>query len=1015
MKTGFQCTILLMLAAVLHAQRPVIAFEHYTYQHGLSAPVTCIAQDTFGFLWLGTNDGLNRFDGRQFVVYRAHPSDPAAPASDVINDLHVDHAGRIWVATNRGLCYYDYTDAAFHRIAFHDSVEHIDRYRVFGVTSTQNGEVWFASKTHVHMLDHALQSCALFISDSPGLHISKITTDRQDRIWIGTNKGVYVFDPATQDMDHNALEIPFVHARNLTVTCGRMVPMHSDTMLAATWYGGLQKLFYTNDQLAHVLCEDNMETDPRKYIVRSFAPGIQPGEWWVGTFGTGISWYDARVNRFTAHFRHDPAFASSLSNDYVNAVFRDASGIYWIGTHSGLDKYDPLSQQFGSVPLPHTPQEFSVYRLARTIVEDNNDPSILWVCASGLGLLRYHIPSQEFHIYEHDSRNPRSLPDNSVMTYYEDPQGRTWIGMRSGVCLFDKSSGTFSPAPVDAALPTEGINTILQDTRGDLWFASNAEGISRYDTLHKKVTRYRFAGGDVKIPDDHVFCMIESRSGHLWFGTQNRGVIRIDPASNDILHLEHRRDSPDVLPDNGVFDLYEDADGDLWMATENGLARMRPDNRITVYTTQDGLGSNTIYKITPDHRGFLWLSTNNGLTHLDPVSGHCRVYTTGDGLPSNRMSSGNCMTRNGMFYFSTEGLLGFCHPEVMQTNTRVPSVVITGYRILDTPRPALRNGNVMRPVHLSYRQNMITFHFAALNFTQAGLNRYAYKLTGFDDDWIDNGNRQSATYTNLGGGTYTFRVIAANNDGIWNETGSTVVLVVHPPFWRTWWFYLSCIVALTIALYMFYRMRIAQIMRVQRIRTHIARDLHDDVGSTLSSIHMISRMAAGNGSTAPRAPDMFRTIAVASQEAMSVLQDIVWSINPKNDRMEMILTRMRQYASEILEAADVTFTIEMDASCRQLTLPMELRKDFHLIFKEAVNNMAKYAHAQNATIRLMHRDHMLMLCVKDDGCGFDPAQVLYGNGLKNMKERAAHIRADLFIRSAPGEGTTVELHVPLTP
>jgi signal transduction histidine kinase len=310
---------------------------------------------------------------------------------------------------------------------------------------------------------------------------------------------------------------------------------------------------------------------------------------------------------------------------------------------------------------------------------------------------------------------------------------------------------------------------------------------------------------------------------------------------------------------------------------------------------------------------------------------------------------------------------------------------------------------------------MITFNFTALNFSNAFLNQYAYKLDGFDEDWIYCGNTQSATYTNLDGGTYTFHVKGANNDGTWNEEGTRAIIHVYPPFWRTWWFYTLCVFAIAGILYSLYRIRINQLIRLQNIRSRIARDLHDDIGSTLSSINMISSMADRRKEAGKKSAELFSTISSASSQALELMNDIVWSINPKNDRLEMILIRMRQYASEILEAADIPFTIEMDEHSRHILLPLEIRKDFYLIFKEAINNIAKYSHASHVNIRLHFHNHIVTLVIKDDGRGFDPTGTFYGNGLKNMQARASQLGGEVAVTSSPGSGTTIQLKIPLTP
>jgi two-component sensor histidine kinase len=351
----------------------------------------------------------------------------------------------------------------------------------------------------------------------------------------------------------------------------------------------------------------------------------------------------------------------------------------------------------------------------------------------------------------------------------------------------------------------------------------------------------------------------------------------------------------------------------------------------------------------------------------------------------------------------------------MQLNRTVPPIVITDYSILGKKAAVMRQEEMLNPIHLGPRENMITFNFAALNFSNAFLNQYAYKLEGFDEDWIYCGHNQTATYTNLNGGSYVFRVKGANNDGVWNETGTSVSLVIHPPFWRTWWFYLLCVITVGCILYTVYRIRINQLLKMQAIRARIARDLHDDIGSTLSSINMLSSMADQSRASEPKSKELFHIIAAASGQAMDMMSDIVWSINPENDRMERSFIRMRQYASEMLEAAGIAFTLEMNAEDNNVILPLEIRKDFFLIFKEAINNLAKYSKADTAVIRLLVRDDALQLIIQDNGVGFDTAKISPGNGLKNMHTRARQMHGMLNIISGDAIGTRLELAIPLSP
>jgi ligand-binding sensor domain-containing protein/two-component sensor histidine kinase len=1007
--------ILFVVYNTFFAQHENITFEHFTVANGLSAPVTEIIQDHYGFLWLGTTDGLNRFDGRNFIVYRNIPGDTTSIANNIVNAMCVDSAGRLWVATNGGLCFYDFSDNAFHQIEFNDTLEKIDRHRVHAVCNAHDNGIWFATKTMLHKWQPNQPVVTIPLPYVEALSVKYLIEDDHRQVWIGESNGLLVYNEQTKAFAQSFINSSFSLEKKLQVTVHPIIPFTTDTFFIGTWYGGLQKVYLSANQIQSEVFMDDYGTDPRKYIVSGISKS-HGSQWWIGTYGTGLSLFDSRTGQFIDHFHHNPSDAKSLSDDYVNDVFTDASGIVWIGTAVGLDKFDPLTQQFHSVPVPAMTGEFSVYRLPRTIVEDVNHPNWLWITVAGAGLFHYNTITREFRLYNHDEKNPFSLPENTVYTFYRDRKGRNWVAMKSGLCWFDEEHERFIvPSFQDGIMP-QSVHRIEEDDHG-YWMATFSNGVYYYDKREGKFSSYRYQEANSNsLPDDRVFCMTIDHNGKVWIGTQNRGLCRLDPSTGQFIFFQHDKKNPQTIPDNGIYDLYEDENHHLWIATENGLADMDlVDFKIKNYSTLDGLCNNDIFSITPDLQHKLWFATNNGVSRFDPLTSFFKNYFVQDGLPENSVSGAGFCTSSGELFFGTSGVITFCNPENMKMNRRIPPVVITNFKIFDQQAAVMRNGEMLQPVHLSYKENMITFDFAALNFTNSTLNQYAYKLEGFNSDWIYCGNKQSATFTNLNGGTYTFRVKAANNDGIWNEAGTHVQLIVDPPYWKTWWFYLLCTLLVAGILYLFYRFRINQLLRLQQIRLRIARDLHDDIGSTLSSINMISSMANQNEIAGKKSSDLFQTISSASRQAMELMNDIVWSINPKNDRMDMIIIRMRQYASEMLEAAQIPFTIDMDDESRHIVLPIEKRKDFYLIFKEGINNLAKYSSAGKATIQIKYSARMLTMILQDNGKGFDINEKGKGNGLKNIKARAEMLKGDLSINSKPGEGTLLVLHIPVTP
>jgi ligand-binding sensor domain-containing protein/two-component sensor histidine kinase len=993
-----------------------VSFEHFNHEDGLSTPVVKIVQDSFGFIWLGTMDGIKRFDGGHFVHYRNNPQDTTTVVNNIFNDLCVDPDNRIWAATNGGLCYFDFADGRFHTIHFDNTVEKIDRHRVHAVIPSQGGGVWFATKTQLHRWTHNKPIKSYPLPNAKELTIKCLYDDQDKRIWIGTSNGVYVFLTEKDTFLHKQITSPFSIEKNLNVTVHPVIPFQKDTFLIGNWYGGLQKIFITGNELNTIYLPDEKENNQRKHVIKTVCKAT-PGKWWVGSYGNGLSLFDGATSTFTHHFHHNPSDGRSLSNEYIIDVYTDHSGILWVGTSTGLDKFDPYIQQFTSVPIPMSAGEFSVYRQPSCIIEDKYDPDYLWLTVPGAGLFHYHISQHTFTLYQYDPADKNSLPDNTLYGIYYDDKGLMWIGTRSGLCIFDPVQKKFFPPPLPSGSVLPSVNTTLQDKNGHYWFATNSTGVFHFDRDLHQLKHYRY---DPLIPnplpDNRIFSMIMSKDENIWVGTQNKGLCRIVPTTGEITQYEHDKNNPVSLPDNGVYDLYEDPQGNLWIATENGFAMMDTEtNSFKTYTTNDGLCNNDVFSILPDKEGNLWLASNNGLSKFDTESMTFRNYYINDGLPSNSLSGATTRTNDGLLYFGSMGMISYCRPELMKTNFHIPHIIITNVRIFDEEVPVMRDGENLRPIHLSYRRNMITLDFAALNFTNSALNQYAYKLEGFDDNWIKSGDKQSATFTNLDGGRYTFRVKGANNDGIWNEEGAMVLLIVHPPFWKTWWFYLLCMIGLSAILFAAYRVRINQLMRLQQIRLRISRDLHDDIGSTLSSISMISSMAAQQMPEAKKAKDLFGTISSASRQAMELMSDIVWSINPKNDKMEMIITRMRQYASETLEASRIAFHLDVDKESYTLSLPIDKRKDFYLIFKEAINNLAKYSQATTADIRIETKKQTLCMSISDNGKGFDPMVTYSGNGLKNMRSRATQIHGELHLESTPGKGTTIILTLPLIP
>ncbi len=1005
---------------------PDIHFEHYTPLEGLSAAqVRSILQDKLGFIWIGTPDGLNRFDGKQFNIYRHKSDDSNSLTNDIVNALALDVHGRVWVATNKGLCFFDYSDGLFHPVDIGgNNGEQFDRNRVYAVVAGRGDRVWYSTITELHVLgpDGTLASFPLPV-DVQG-NISCLTEDGRGRIWIGTNTpAVLVFDTHNHSFTKVSLiNSPKQGKSNPALSVCRIYEESRDSFLVCTWSWGLQQIAESDGHFSVSLCPDTREPDNHKSTVTAICPSPFAHRFWVATYGRGLSLYDPSSHRFTSHLHHVGRDDMSLCSEFVNTVFTDNAGILWVGTDEGLDKFDTLVNRFSIVRIDGLKETNAIPQHVIDLLPDRRDDahSRLWLAVSGVGLVDYQLGLGVRHIYPHP--DPDDPADNGINCLYQDSAGILWLGEKQGLIRFDSRSGKFSrlTGRNNAILP-HAVSTILEDSKKRIWVGTYGNGVYYYETSTGKWAVYRHKRNQAgSLPDDHVFAIKEDGRGRIWVGTQNQGLCMLDNGEGLWHHFHMEDNNANSLPDNNVYALQEDKErGRLWIATENGLAVMNlRDFSLHTFSSAEGLCNNDVFSIAMSADRHLWLATNNGISNFDPDSGTFHNFYVRDGLPGNSFDEAfRCLPNGKMLLGFPGGLVQFNGTD-MRTNKRVPEVVITGCKIFDKNYPLRVHDRRPEPLFLSYRQDMITFEFAALNFTHSKNNSYAYWLEGFDKDWIYCGGRTSATYTNLDGGRYVFHVKAANNDGIWNDKGTILTLSVKPPFRKTWVFYFLMVVLILSAFYLLYKYRVAQVLQIQRVRADIARDLHDDIGSTLSSIFMMSRMGLKNDrktSQHARPVELLGTISRASQQAMELMSDIVWSVNPANDGMDQILIRMREYAGEMLEASDIRFQFEAGPRVGHVSLSLKRRKELLLIFKEAVNNLAKHSGARDAWIRISCQANSLELLVEDNGVGLETGKKAGGNGLRNMAERAGRLGAGLSIACRSAGGTIVRLVLPLDP
>jgi ligand-binding sensor domain-containing protein/two-component sensor histidine kinase len=1028
------CVTFTLLPLICQAQPALdkIQFNHFSIDHGLSQTVfTSTLQDRKGYMWFGSINGLIKFDGYKFTEYNYVPNDKKSlPANDV-KKLCEDSSGNIWMAAESShvLSKFDPHTESFSVFQKNEKnqSEGLPGFVQSMVTDKQ-GKVWIGTGQGLCFYDAASGKIIhldkiIFPDTLCSRNIYCLMIDHTGFLWIGTANGINVYDPL-----HKRIKLFDPRDKNYAgfskeVQC--ILEDHSGNIWIGTQSEDVTK--------RGLYCYTPAKGTSKLYTHAANSNSIGPGfintlvedrynNIWVGMYEGGISIYQSRTDNFI-NYRGDASDRYSLSSDHVMSIFEDRSGVTWIGTNGGglntcylapkkLDVYQNYDKEFTT----HYP--LSLYK---------NRHGKIYLTTFGTGVSEFDPAKGSFIPYKYDKSDKESI---YCYNAFEDSGENLWsASFNEGLHKLDRKTGKFitiHSIKDNADTTFHNIsNCIAEDQNKRLWIGTN-KGLKCYNLKEKKYSAAEDLFRDASLLSSATIVSLYcDNDGILWISGDN-GLTLFNTKSGQIKNFRHDDRNPNSLSDDHVTSFYDDGYNKLWIGTEGGGLNEfdKKTEQFVAFTTKAGMPDNSIYGILADNSGNLWLETNKGICKFTPPSAKnnkpvFRIYNMSDGLPGCEFYYNTCAKANdGTFYFaSKKGLIAF-KPEELKDNPNIPAVAITSLNVFNKTILSDDSTGILKcpidetkKIKLSYQQNNLTFSFAALNYVRPEKNSYAYKLEGYDKDWIyTDANKRFASYTNLDAGEYTFKVKASNNDNVWNEEGTAIQLVITPPWWRTLWFRLLCLFVVVIALYSIYYIRTQKLKEIRAIRNRIASDLHDDLGATLSSISIMSELV--NQQVKDRSPEsslLLEKIGSSSRNMIESVNDMVWAINPRNDNFENIIKRMRSFASEILGAKDIAFHFDFDRNLLQSKLKMDMRRNFYLIFKEAVNNIAKYSCANNVFVMLWNKENNLKITIRDDGNGFDANSALEGNGLTNMQHRAALMKAKFNLESIPGKGTIVEL------
>ncbi len=808
---------------------PVIASNNLSH-----STVDCIIEDSKGFIWIGTRSGLNKFNGYSYTSFENDPGNPNSLVNNNVSALLEDKEGNLWVGTYGGLSRYTPATNQFRSFKASGNDSSGLKSNVIEVLlEDREGMIWIGTEAGLQIYNPETDTFSFFRhqDNDPGSlsnnSVSSILEDSKGNLWIGTLDGLNFFDRENKSFTR----IPLV------------VPSHTDDDI------------YTN--VVEELLQD------------------RDGKLWIATRGGGLFCFSPETGQMQ-RFLHKPEDPYSLANNTILALCEDKTGRIWVGTqHNGLDVYSKETGRFTHLNKQKASGQKLFEHSIHALYKDSRDK--IWIGTFNAGLGLYDRGKKKLRYYTNDQDEPNSLSHNIVKRFAEDEKGNIWIATDGGgINIFNPETKAFShlKAATDkkglsgnyvtslifdkeynlwatvwaggldflnrktnqwkhfrynpddpASLSTVDTYGLYEDSYGDIWVATYGGGLNRFNKETQRFERYLLDEADSgSISANKIKIIYEDSRRNLWIGTEQAGLNLFNRGNKTFKRYQYHENASYSLSGNQVANIFEDSRGWLWIATSGGLNRFDyAAERFIVYTEKDGLLSNSLKSIEEDAHGNLWISSNRGLTKFNPVNNIYRHFLEVGGLKiKDFIFSSSFKSRTGYMYFGGSNGFHVFHPDSIEENTFVPPVYLTDFSVFNKSVQAGKGSLLKKSIHeaeeivLSYRQSVFSFEFAALNYTTPQLNQYAYMLEGFEENWNYVGTDRKATYTNISPGKYVFRVKASNNDGYWNEKGTSIAVIITPPWWQTTWFRVLAVIAVFLIIIIVDQVRNYHIRKLNR-------------------------------------------------------------------------------------------------------------------------------------------------------------------------------------------------------
>ena len=1047
-----QLIILLAISAsgifISEAQPQTYKATHLSLAEGLSqSSVMDIVQDTKGFVWMSTQDGLNRYDGTEFKVFREEPFDSTSISSNNLNPLHVDSKGRLWVGTvNHGLNLYVENSNKFLHFKSSDNSSSISGNLITDISEDRSGRLWIGTATGLNRLvestndnglvDFSFEHINLLDAnhDSSGWnHIIDIYYANDNKLWVATRGGLLFID-LNEPLNSMRTIKYFAAADEYSGNFVWNISGTNDNLIWISTRYSVKILDGSSGELVRTIkYSKSEELGALPGVVHNFLYDSN-GNLWLGIYDKGIriikkEYVDDIRTREPLVEIPDLSEPMGVLNAGMNVSLMEdkiTPGMIWAGfTAGGALKLTPVTKRFFTSRLYGSNVKNA---FVSSIVKD--EKGLVWIGTTA-GLVRHDRSNNDYKLINPLLKNGNESKGTYVNGVATDGNGNIYFSSGSSIYeVLDQHSG--KPKPIKVPLPDNQesgfVRMLYTGPDGNVYVLTRF-ALFRIDSDNNTVAKLMEEENSERREDQAFFfsTMFIDHMGSYWIGGstglnyyKSNGQGNLPEFSDPVVYIHDPTDTTS-LRNHNILGINADRDNHLWIGTFNGFSKLAGNGTNATfinYSTKQGLKNNMVYCVLRDKdKGYLWLSTNNGLTEFDPAGYANATYDVHDGLQSNEFNSYAAFeaTDGELFFGGINGYSAF-YPDQIVIDKTVPRVSITDIIINGSEHVNLAELGDDKILKLPYKNNSFTIEFIGLHYADPSQNQYAYKLEGLEDDWISTGNSPSVNFSQLAPGEYKFLIKASNSDGVFGNESDSITFVVKPPFYMTVWFYLTVIVFVSGVLYGLHKyklsLKVAQMKEIDNIRKATAADFHDELGHKLTIINWFARILKKK--IGPEQTDLkphLDKIIETSGTLYHTMKDMLWAMDPDKDSVYDIYNQLCEFGQELFDSTGVTFeSDEIPGGLKEKLLSPAHKRHVLLIFKEVMNNSLKHAHGKSTHLSLERNEHNIRFMFKDDGKGFVMNGKNVGNGLNNVKRRAKLINAEINIKNDV-VGTVAELEI----